>query len=105
MLLTEEIVIDYVDTSHNRPVRSTVRPGYLKELLPEHAPEDGEKWEEIQKDIESKVMPGMNHWYLPITTPRSKFFVSIGKTIIMISILGIPQNSWLGFLHRLHTQA
>lgn len=62
-LLTVEIVIDYVDTSHNRPVRSTVRPGYLKELLPDHAPEDGERWEEIQKDIELKVMPGMNHWY------------------------------------------
>lgn len=65
-LLTEEIVIDYVDTCQNRPVRSTVTPGYLKELLPDHAPEDGEKWEEIQKDIELKVMPGMNHWYYPV---------------------------------------
>lgn len=41
---------------------SQVEPGYLKKLLPELPPEDGEEWESIQKDMESKIMPGMTHW-------------------------------------------
>ena len=55
-------VINYVDTVHTRPVMSEVESGYLKKLLPDRPSEDGEKWQEIQKDIESKIMPGMTHW-------------------------------------------
>lgn len=43
----------------------TVKPGYLRELIPEEAPEDGEKWEDIMKDIERVVMPGITHWHSP----------------------------------------
>lgn len=55
-------VINYMDTVHTRRVMSNVEPGYLKKLLPDRPPEDGERWDEIQKDIESKIMPGMTHW-------------------------------------------
>lgn len=41
---------------------SNVKPGYLKKLLPDLPLEDGEAWDEIQKDIEAKIMPGMTHW-------------------------------------------
>ena len=43
---------------------SNVEPGYLKKLLPEGPPQDGESWADIQKDIESKIMPGLTHWYV-----------------------------------------
>ena len=56
-------VIDYYDTIQDRPVVSKVIPGYLHKLLPNFPPEQGEKWEDIQKDIESKIMPGLTHWY------------------------------------------
>ena len=62
--VVDGIVIQYNETLAERPVRSRVAPGYLKKLLPNSAPEEGEEWEEIQKDIESKIMPGMNHWYV-----------------------------------------
>ena len=58
-------VINYYDTIEERRVLSNVEPGYLKKLLPEGPPKDGEKWEDIQKDIERSIMPGLTHWYPP----------------------------------------
>lgn len=55
-------VTSYYDTIEDRRVTSNVEPGYLKKLLPDGPPQDGEPWEEIQKDIESKIMPGVTHW-------------------------------------------
>ena len=57
-------VIDYFDTVQDRRVVSNVEPGYLRKLLPSGPPVEGEKWEDIQKDIEAKIMPGLTHWYM-----------------------------------------
>lgn len=62
-------VIDYHDTIHGRKVVSTVSPGYLRKLLPSGPPEEGEKWNDIQKDIESKIMPGLTHWFAHPASP------------------------------------
>jgi aromatic-L-amino-acid/L-tryptophan decarboxylase len=43
-------------------VVSEVEPGYLRKILPSEAPEKGEAWQAIQKDIEAKIMPGITHW-------------------------------------------
>ena len=56
------VVIKYYDNVQDRRVTSKVEPGYLKKLLPEGPPVSGETWEDIQKDIESKIMPGLTHW-------------------------------------------
>ncbi len=45
-----------------RRVTPDVEPGYLRELLPKDAPKDGEKWEDILNDVETKIMPGV--WLL-----------------------------------------
>lgn len=60
---TDIPVTNYYDTIADRRVVSNVEPGYLRKLLPEGPPEEGEPWSEIQKDIESKIMPGLTHWY------------------------------------------
>jgi aromatic-L-amino-acid decarboxylase len=46
-------------------VVSNVEPGYLKKLLPDAPPQEGESWPEIQKDIETKIVPGLTHWQHP----------------------------------------
>ncbi|TPX32431.1 hypothetical protein SmJEL517_g04416 [Synchytrium microbalum] len=46
-------------------VLSDVKPGYLKSLLPEQAPEEPEAWESISSDFENKIMPGVTHWQHP----------------------------------------
>ncbi|KAI8635306.1 hypothetical protein F5Y19DRAFT_407316 [Xylariaceae sp. FL1651] len=56
-------IVKYYDTIEDRRVVPTVEPGYLRKLLPEEAPEEGEAWADIQKDIETKVLPGITHWY------------------------------------------
>lgn len=61
-------VINYYDTIEERRVLSDVEPGYLAKVLPSGPPKDGEKWDDIQKDIEDKIMPGLTHWYNPHQT-------------------------------------
>ncbi|KAI5866937.1 pyridoxal phosphate-dependent transferase [Durotheca rogersii] len=58
-------IVKYYDTIEERRVASTVEPGYLRKLLPEEAPQDGESWADIQKDLEAKILPGITHWQSP----------------------------------------
>ncbi|SPQ23651.1 6c8e9a19-778b-44fb-a48f-19a82af5e110 [Thermothielavioides terrestris] len=62
---TIDEIITYFDTLGSRDVVSAVEPGYLRKLLPAEAPQDGEPWADIQKDIETKIMPGITHWSHP----------------------------------------
>lgn len=66
-------VANYYDTLPDRRVVSSVEPGYLRKLLPSGPPQEGEKWEDIQKDIESKIMPGLTHWYLLLSILNYNF--------------------------------
>ena len=52
------MICDYYETVHTRPVRSEVEPGYLRPLLPNAAPQEGESFDDILSDVESKIMPG-----------------------------------------------
>lgn len=42
-----------------RRVLSNVTPGYMRELIPGEAPEQGESWQDIFRDIEQAIMPGV----------------------------------------------
>lgn len=42
-----------------------MEPGYLHELMPKEAPQEGERWEDILKDVEDKIVPGLTHWQSP----------------------------------------
>ncbi|OTB15475.1 hypothetical protein K445DRAFT_317731 [Daldinia sp. EC12] len=58
-------IVKYYDTIEERRVVSNVEPGYLRKLLPQEAPQNGESWADIQKDLESKILPGITHWQSP----------------------------------------
>ncbi|CAK7205169.1 hypothetical protein SEUCBS139899_007934 [Sporothrix eucalyptigena] len=60
-----EEIINYYASLGQRPVVSTVEPGYLRKLLPDAAPEKGEAWEAIRRDVEDKIVPGITHWQSP----------------------------------------
>ena len=64
-LLTIYAVINYFENIDQRRVLPDVQPGYLRKLIPSTPPEDGERWETIQKDIEDKIMSGLTHWFVP----------------------------------------
>merc|ERR1711971_1134253 len=49
----------------DRRVFPEVKPGYLRELVPDKAPDMGEDWDSIFGDIERVIMPGVTHWQSP----------------------------------------
>ncbi|KAI1779769.1 pyridoxal phosphate-dependent transferase [Hypoxylon cercidicola] len=58
-------IVKYYDTIEERRVVSNVEPGYLRKILPSEAPQTGEAWADIQKDLEAKILPGITHWQSP----------------------------------------
>ena len=55
----------YFETLRDRPVRAQVNPGEIAALLPDHAPEAAEDFEQIFTDFERIVPDGMTHWQHP----------------------------------------
>lgn len=47
------------------PSKCQEQPGFLRELLPDHAPEVGESFEVILQDMQQHIMRGLSHWQSP----------------------------------------
>lgn len=47
-----------------RRVTPSVEPGFLRELVPKEPPVQGEEWEKIFQDFESKIMPGVTNFFV-----------------------------------------
>ncbi|XP_065836684.1 aromatic-L-amino-acid decarboxylase-like isoform X2 [Oscarella lobularis] len=60
-----DAIADYHDSIRDRRPLADVTPGYLQELLPRVAPEQPEQWDDVFKDIERAIMPGVTHWHHP----------------------------------------
>lgn len=43
-----------------RKVLSSVKPGYLRPLLPTEAPNEPENWKDVMTDVEKLIMPGVS---------------------------------------------
>jgi hypothetical protein len=54
-----DFIADYLTNVRTRRVYPNVKPGYMRPLIDEEAPRHGEAWEEIFKDIERVIMPGV----------------------------------------------
>ena len=58
-------IADYLENPERFPVLSRVQPGAIKSALPPSAPEHGEAFEEIFRDFEQIIVPGLTHWNHP----------------------------------------
>lgn len=76
----------------DRRVTPEVEPGYLRPMLPKYAPENSEKWEDIMKDVEEAIMPGITHWQ----HPRFHAYFPAGNSYP--SILGEMLSAGLGIV-------
>lgn len=59
----------YTDTLRDKQVLPSVEPGYLSKLIPDKAPFDPESWQDVLKDVERMIVPGVRFQYcncLPI---------------------------------------
>ncbi|CAF1014077.1 unnamed protein product [Adineta steineri] len=60
-----DFIADYLTTIRTRRVFPNVKPGYMRPLIDEEAPKQGEPWDQIFNDIERVIMPGITHWQSP----------------------------------------
>lgn len=58
-------IADYRETIGVRPVAQLPQPGAIRAKLPTRAPEHGEPIDEILRDLDRVVMPGIVHWQHP----------------------------------------
>jgi len=54
-----DFVADYLENIRDRRVFPDISPGYLRQLFPDHAPEEGEEWDDVFSDVERVIMPGV----------------------------------------------
>uniref|UniRef100_A0A1I8B4U1 Aromatic-L-amino-acid decarboxylase n=1 Tax=Meloidogyne hapla TaxID=6305 RepID=A0A1I8B4U1_MELHA len=91
-----DYITDYMENIENRRVVPSIEPGYLKELLPLHAPQTAEPFERLLQDFESYIMPGVTHW----THPRFHAYFPAGNSFpsiladMLSDALGAIGFSW-----------
>ncbi len=87
-------VVDWIAAYHQRvedfPVLSQVRNGDVRAALPATAPENGEPFAAILKDLDDIILPGITHWQSP------NFFAYFPANTSGPSILGDMVSSGLG---------
>ena len=83
-------IADYYTEIEKYPVLSKVKPGEIKDSLPEAPPEKGESMNEVMRDLNEKIMPGITHWQSP------NFFAYFNANTSFPSILGDLVSSGLG---------
>lgn len=87
-----DLIADYRQTVHQRPVMAQVEPGYLKAALPPAAPQQGEPFDAIIKDVDELIMPGLSHWQHP------DFYGYFPSNGTLSSVLGDFLSTGLGVL-------
>ena len=83
-------VARYLETVHERPVRAPVAPGEIQAQLPGAAPEFGEPFEALLRDLDEIVVPGLTHWQHP------GFFAYFPANVSAPSILAELVSAGLG---------
>jgi aromatic-L-amino-acid decarboxylase len=58
-------VADYLADVSDFPVNSRVEPGAIRDALPQAAPEQPEPFEDVVRDLNDIIMPGITHWQSP----------------------------------------
>lgn len=83
-------VADYMEKVEGYPVMSGVRPGEIRSRLPENPPAGGQGMEEIIRDLDEIILPGITHWQHP------RFFAYFPATTSGPSILAELVSAGLG---------
>ncbi|XP_050822592.1 histidine decarboxylase [Gopherus flavomarginatus] len=60
-----DYICQYLSNVRERRVTPDVQPGYMRAQLPDSAPVEPDSWDNIFRDIEKIIMPGVVHWQSP----------------------------------------
>ncbi len=83
-------IADYLDGVESYPVMSLAKPGDVLDQLPVDPPEEGEGFDEIFKNFNDIIIPGMTHWQHP------SFFAYFPANSSRISVLAEMLTAALG---------
>jgi aromatic-L-amino-acid/L-tryptophan decarboxylase len=75
-------IANYLATVRDMPVLATTQPGQLFDALPAQAPDEGESFQTILRDLDQLVMPAVTQWNHP------RFFAYFACTGSTPAILG-----------------
>ena len=80
----------YLDRVGELPVLAQVEPGYVRSRLPASAPEHGEPFSSVLRDVEEVLLPAMTHWQ----SPRffAYFAISSSEPAILAELLAATLN-------------
>ncbi len=85
-------IADYRTRIAGLPVRSSVAPGSLRAQLPAMPPELPESFDQIFRDLDAVILPGLSHWQHP------SFFGYFPANGELSSVLGDYLSTGLGVL-------
>ncbi|HXQ97368.1 MAG TPA: pyridoxal-dependent decarboxylase [Candidatus Limnocylindrales bacterium] len=85
-------VADYRARIADLPVMAQTKPGEIRAQLPSKPPDAPESFEEIFKDLDRIILPGLSHWQHP------RFFGYFPANSSLASVLGDYLSTGLGVL-------
>lgn len=88
--LVVDWIAGYLERIEDYPVLADVEPGQIRASLPASPPEEGEDFQEILRDVERVVLPGVTHWQSP------NFFAFFPANSSGPSVLGELLSAGLG---------
>jgi aromatic-L-amino-acid decarboxylase len=83
-------IADYQSRVESLPVLSQAKPGEIRAALPQNPPQKGECFDDVLKDLDRVVLPGITHWQSP------NFFAYFPGNSSGPGILGDLVSSGLG---------
>jgi aromatic-L-amino-acid decarboxylase len=85
-------VADYRTNVSALPVMSQATPGSIRAALPAAPPENPEPWDDLFRDLDETIVPGLSHWQHP------SFFGYFPSNGELSSVLGDYLSTGLGVL-------
>jgi|SRR5579872_1637306 len=85
-------IADYRSKVSELPVMARVAPGEVKGRLPSDPPDRPEPFEQIFRDLDEIILPGLSHWQHP------RFFGYFPANSMLASVLGDYLSTGLGVL-------
>src|SRR5664279_3642900 len=83
-------IADYYQRVESLPVLSKAAPGEIRGHIPDGPPATGEAFDQLLRDMDSVILPGVTHWQSP------KFFAFFPANASGPAILGDLLSSALG---------
>ena len=85
-------IADYRSKVSELPVMARVSPGEVKGRLPSDPPDNPESFDQIFRDLDEIILPGLSHWQHP------RFFGYFPANAMLASVLGDYLSTGLGVL-------